>query len=146
MLFRNEVESLNLRVSSYEFPTDGGEPGTDDRNWLVLRAAYTTPEGDEVRDSNSCLLTYELREMTAGLMVLAAGIRSIYESSFTEPYFALSAQAEEGDRFVFDVAFTLPNSMEGPDVAEVEATLTKQELQDLISELEAAAKKFPDRK
>ena len=38
------------------------------------------------------------------------------------------------------------DGMEGPDVAEVEATLTKQELQDLISELEAAAKKFPDRK
>lgn len=146
MLFQNGEESLNIKITAYEFPADGGTPGTDDRNWLVLRAAYTGSDGTEARDSNSCLLTYELRELTAGLKVLAAGIRSSYESDFTEPYLSLSAQAEDGNRFVFDVAFAMPNTMEALDTAEIEATLTKKELMELITELETAAKKFPDRK
>ena len=89
MLFKNEDASLKLEVVCYEFPADGGVPGSDDRNWLVLRATWRD-DGDITKDSNSCLLTYELKEMTAGLKVLNAGIRDAYESGFVEPYFALS--------------------------------------------------------
>lgn len=32
----------------------------------VLRATYVDEDGDITKDSNSCLLTYELQEMTAG--------------------------------------------------------------------------------
>ena len=67
MLFKNEEASLKLDIVNYEFPADGGAPGSDDRNWLVLRATWTQEDGNVVKDSNSCLLTYELREMTAGL-------------------------------------------------------------------------------
>ena len=84
MLFKNEDASLKLEVACYEFPADGGVPGSDDRNWLVLRAAYTE-DGQVIKDSNSCLLTYELREMTAGLKVLNAGIKDLYDSGFVEP-------------------------------------------------------------
>ena len=90
MLSQNEDSSLQLDIVNYELPADGGDPTSDDRNWLVLRATYTE-DGQVIRDSNSCLLTYELREMTAGLKVLNAGIRDLYDSGFVEPYFALSA-------------------------------------------------------
>ena len=38
MLFRNEESSLRLDIVNYEFPPDGGDPTSDDRNWLVLGA------------------------------------------------------------------------------------------------------------
>ena len=54
MLFKNEDVSLKLDVVSYEFPADGGDPTSDDRNWLVLRATWTNEDGEIVKDSNSC--------------------------------------------------------------------------------------------
>ena len=143
MLFKNEDASLKLEVVCYEFPADGGVPGSDDRNWLVLRATYTE-DGQVSKDSNSCLLTYELREMTAGLKVLNAGIRDLYDSGFVEPYFSLSAAAEE-DGFQVDVSFAMPNTMEDLDTAEIEVTMTKAEMEALIDELDGLCRKFPDR-
>ena len=143
MLFKNEDASLKLEVACYEFPADGGVPGSDDRNWLVLRAAYTE-DGQVIKDSNSCLLTYELREMTAGLKVLNAGIKDLYDSGFVEPYFALSAAAED-DGFQVDVSFAMPNTMEDLDAAEIEVHMTKAEMETLIDELDQLCRKFPDR-
>ena len=143
MLFKNEDASLKLEVVCYEFPADGGVPGSDDRNWLVLRATYTE-DGQVIKDSNSCLLTYELREMTAGLKVLNAGIKDLYDSGFVEPYFALSAGAED-DGFLVDVSFAMPNTMEDLDTAEIEVRMPKAEMEALIDELDGLCRKFPDR-
>ena len=144
MLFKNNEASLQLDVYAYEFPPDGGDPTSDDRNWLVLRATWINEDGNVVKDSNSCLLTYELQEMTAGLKVLDAGIRDRYESSFTEPYFTLTAQAE-GEGFLVEVSFYLPNTMDGDDTAEVTAHFSKADMRALLDELDKLCKKFPDR-
>ena len=144
MLFKNEEASLKLDIVNYEFPPDGGDPTSDDRNWLVLRATWTQEDGHVVKDSNSCLLTYELREMTAGLKVLNAGIKSEYASAFVEPYFELAAQAD-GDGFQLEVSFFLPNTMDGDDTAELTCTMTKADMADLIGELDKLCAKFPDR-
>ena len=144
MLFQGEKNSLKLDVFNYELPADGGDPTSDDRNWLILRATYVDEDGDITKDSNSCLLTYELQEMTAGLKVLDAGIRDRYESSFTEPYFTLTAQAE-GEGFLMEVSFYLPNTMDGDDTAEVPAPFSKADMRALLDELDKLCKKFPDR-
>ena len=144
MLFQNEDVSLKLDIVNYEFPPDGGEADSDDRNWLVLRAAWTNEDGEIVIDSNSCLLTYELSEMTAGLKVLNAGIKDAYVSEFAEPYFALSAQAEK-EGFRVAVSFFLPNTMDGDDTAAVSAFMDKAEMTALINELDKLCAKFPDR-
>lgn len=144
MLFQGENNSLKLDVFNYELPADGGDPTSDDRNWLILRATYVDEDGDITKDSNSCLLTYELQEMTAGLKVLDAGIRDRYESSFTEPYFTLTAQAE-GEGFLVEVSFYLPNTMDGDDTAEVTAHFSKEDMRALLDELDKLCKKFPDR-
>ena len=146
MIFKNEDSSLELEIIRYEFSADEGEPGSDDRNWLVLRGTYTGLDGTVIRDTNSCLLTYELREMTAGLKVLNAGIREAYGSSFVEPYFELEARSGENGSFLVDVSFTMPNTMEDIDTAEVECVLTQAEMAALIRELDALCAKFPDRK
>lgn len=144
MLFQGENNSLKLDVFNYELPADGGDPTSDDRNWLILRATYVDEDGDITKDSNSCLLTYELQEMTTGLKVLDAGIRDRYESSFTEPYFTLTAQAE-GEGFLMEVSFYLPNTMDGDDTAEVTAHFSKADMRALLDELDKLCKKFPDR-
>ena len=144
MLFKNEEASLKLDIVNYEFPADGGDPDSDDRNWLVLRATWTQEDGHVVKDSNSCLLTYELREMTAGLKVLNAGIKSEYASAFVEPYFELAAQAD-GEEFQVDVSFFLPNTMDGDDTAELTCTMTKADMTALIDELDKLCAKYPDR-
>lgn len=87
MLFRNEESSLRLDIVNYGFPPDGGDPTSDDRNWLVLRATWNKEDGDVVKDSNSCLLTHELQSMSAGLKVLKAGIRDVYVSDFQENFY-----------------------------------------------------------
>lgn len=143
MLFKNEEASLKLEVVSYEFP-DGGMPGSNDCNWLMMRGTYR--EGDRVIvDSNSCVLTYELKLMSAGLKVVNAGIKDSYESDLAEPYFSL-AVAVDGDGFKADVSFAFPNTMEDIDTAEVECMMTREELRALIDELDRICKKFPDRK
>ena len=144
MLFKNEEASLKLDIVNYEFPPDGGDPTSDDRNWLVLRATWTQEDGNVVKDSNSCLLTYELREMTAGLKVLNAGIKTEYASDFVEPYFELAAQAD-GDDFQVDVSFFLPNTMDGDDTAELTCAMTKADMTALIGELDKLCAKYPDR-
>lgn len=144
MLFKNGDASLELHIVNYEFPAGGGEPGSDDRNWLVLRCTWVNEEGAIVKDSNSCLLTYELRELTAGLKVLNAGIKDSYASDFVDPYFEVAAQAE-GEAFRLDVSFYLPNTMDGDDTAEVETVMTKAEMRALIDELNGLCEKYPDR-
>ena len=144
MLFQNENASLQLDVVNYELPAGAWAPGSDDCNWLVLRCTWHNENGDLIKDSNSCLMTYELQEMTAGLKVLHAGIRSSYESSFLEPYFLLAAAAEE-DGYRVQVSFFLPNTMDGDDTAEVSCHMSSQEMGDLIAELDKLCAKFPDR-
>lgn len=144
MLFKNEEASLKLDIVNYELPADGGDPTSDDRNWLVLRCTWINEDGDIVKDTNSCLLTYELKEMTAGLKVLNAGIKTAYVSGFTEPYFSLSAWAA-GEGFQVEASFFLPNIMDGDDTAEISCAMTRTEMSALIDELDRLCAKFPDR-
>lgn len=143
MLFQDGASSLKLDIMNYEFPA-GGDPGSDDRNWLVLRATWVREDGQVIKDSNSCLLTYELKELTAGLKVLNAGLKTAYESDFTEPYFLLAAQTE-GEGYRVDVSFVMPNTMEDEDTAELTCAMTKADMKALIDELDALCAKFPDR-
>ena len=145
MLFQNDDVSLQLEITNYEFPADGGDPTSDDRNWLVLRCTWKNEDGEIRKDSNSCLLTYELREMTAGLKVLCAGIKDTYASDFVEPYFEVAAQAEGEDAVRVAVSFFLPNTMDGEDTATGRCFMDKDQMKALIDELERLCAKFPDR-
>ena len=146
MLFRNEESSLRLDIVNYEFPPDGGDPTSDDRNWLVLRATWNKEDGDVVKDSNSCLLTHELQSMSAGLKVLKAGIRDVYVSDFQENfYFSVGARALGDGTFEVVVSFYRPNTMDGDDTAEITCTMDQKEMEALIGELDRLCEKFPDR-
>ena len=144
MLFQNEGVSVKLEVLRYEFPADGGDPGSDDRNWLVMRCTYTE-DGLIIKDTNSCLLTYELREMTGGLKVLQGGLKDAYASNFVEPYFELAAERSGEGEYQVSVSFALVNTMEDVDMAEVECVMTDADMKALLAELDVLCEKFPDR-
>ena len=144
MLFQNEDVSVKLEVLRYEFPADGGDPGSDDRNWLVMRCTYTD-DGLIIKDTNSCLLTYELREMTGGLKVLQGGLKDAYASNFVEPYFELAAERSGEGEYQVSVSFSLVNTMEDVDMAEVECVMTDADMKALLAELDVLCEKFPDR-
>ena len=144
MLFRNDEASLQLDIVNYEFPY--ADPGSEDSQWLVLRATWRREDGDVVKDSNSCLQTFELQSMTAGLKVVKAGIRDLYVSDFQEDfYFSLGVRAMEGGTFEAAVSFYLPNTMDGDDTAELTCPMTAEELGALIDELDRLCAKFPER-
>ena len=141
MLFQDKFdsgESLELQIANYE--TDSGE----EKNWLVLRGTWRR-DGDVVKGSCPCLLTYELRELTAGLKVLNAGLKSKYESDFASPFLYVSAVELEGDRFGISATFSFPESMDGDDTAEIAAELDKASMRSLIDELDRLCARFPDR-
>lgn len=145
MLLKNEDASIRLDFVSYEFPEAGYGTDEYDKNWLLLRCAWVDEDGYTHKDSNACLLAQELAGMTAGLKVLAAGIKDRYDSDFISPDLSLSAWAE-GERFRAFLSFYLPNTMDGDDTAELNCALTGPELKAVIEDLDRACARFPERK
>lgn len=139
MYFQDGASSLRLDVVNYELSAD-----SDARNWLVLRCTWVDEEGTIRKDSNSCLTTWELRELSAGLKVLRAGLKESYHSDFTESFFQVDAWPA-GEGFQVDVSFVLPNTMDGDDTAEITCTMDQKEMEALIGELDRLCEKFPDR-
>lgn len=140
MLFKNENESLAVEIAGYELPSGTGE----DADWLVLKGTYTA-DGAITKDRGSYLTAGELRELTAGLKVLAAGIKDEYAGEFQAPYFELTVRRTGEDAFRAGVAFTMLNSPEDWDTAEVALTCDTACLKTWIGELERAEKKCPPR-
>ena len=141
MLFRDRNdpdESLELEIVNYETAPE------EERNWLVLRGTWRR-DGSVIKGSCACLLTYELREMAAGLKVMNAGIKDAYESDFAAPFFSLSAVDLGGDRFGVAVSFLFLDTMDGDDTAELACELDKPSMRALIDELDRLAVRFPDR-
>lgn len=140
--FENDQASLELTVGNYEL-SDPFQAESDERNWLNIRATYR--EDDLlVKDSNCCLLTYELKDIAVGLKVLSAGLKNRYDSDFSEPFFLLQAW-KDGDGFSMDVSFALPNTMDEVDVAELRVSMTLEQLKAFIAQVEKEYERFPER-
>ncbi|MEG2221194.1 MAG: hypothetical protein RRY95_00535 [Oscillospiraceae bacterium] len=141
MVFQSTDERLEIKLLAYEFP----DAPDADADWLILQGRYTQSDGTVYKDSNSCLTATELQECNAGLKILAAGIATVYESDFQEPYFELTAQRQAEDLFQVTVAFTMFHIAADWDTAELEFTATTAQLKEWIAELDEGQKRFPPR-
>ena len=75
------------------------------------------------------------RIVDGDLTTIMAGLADVYKRQ---------AQAE-GEGFLMEVSFYLPNTMDGDDTAEVTAHFSKADMRALLDELDKLCKKFPDR-
>ena len=78
-------------------------------------------------------------------VLMNAGIRDSYASSFVEPYFELPAERIGEGEYQVAVSFALVNTMEDVDMAEVECVMTDADMKALLAELDVLCEKFPDR-
>ena len=95
---------LELDILGYEFPDAEGD--WFDANWLNVGIRYE--DGSlSFRQIDSCLLAFELEELTETLDAILEGRETGTATDFTEPYLALSVtRMGEGydvqARFVYD--------------------------------------------
>ncbi len=95
---------LELDILGYEFPEAEGD--YFDANWLNVGIRYD--DGSlSFRQVDSCLLAFELEELTETLDAILEGRESGMITDFTEPYLALAVTRTEETyavqaRFVYD--------------------------------------------
>ena len=104
--FNENNKRLKLSILGYEFP--GGKGDMYDVNWLVVGVAYD--DGSlSFRQKDSCLLSYELEELTEALDGIVEGRETGTIQTFMEPYlsFAVTGVGElyaVQIRFVYDTS------------------------------------------
>lgn len=137
MKIANDEKRMEIIIDSYEFPYH--ETNHDaDNNWLNVKVICE----DEVlveEGIDSCLSTQELVDMRNGLSKALLDVP--YESDFMEPSLYIKALPHE-DVVDMMISFHLPNRY----VFAVFTTISKQELDAMVSELSSLCKAFPIRK
>ncbi len=104
VLFTENTKRLELDILGYEFPDGRGD--IYDVNWLNVGVAYDDGRLS-FRQTDPCLLAFELEELTESLDAILEGRESGTSTDFTEPYLSF-AVTRAGElyavqlRFVYD--------------------------------------------
>ncbi len=106
LLTSSDGASVELRPTRYQFPAPPSEPGDWDANWLEIHGRVRTVAGESWEFYDSCLTTWEARELRDWLRAAAEGRVPVTEAptedsdgllTFTEPNLGFSlAGAEDG--------------------------------------------------
>ncbi|MBR4692867.1 MAG: hypothetical protein IKP17_08920 [Oscillospiraceae bacterium] len=131
---------LELDILGYEFPEGGSD--LYDVNWLVVGVAYD--DGSlSFRQEDSCLLAYELRELTEALDGIVEGRETGLIRTFMEPYLSI-AVTRVGEVYALQVRFVYDTA--GPwKAVGVCRGLDRRELAELNERLKAMYARFPRR-
>ncbi len=128
---------FELHIDSYEFPYD--ENGAnEDNNWLNVAVEWE----DEVLVENAvspCLLTSELEDLIRGLGKVL--LNECYQSAFLEPDLEVSAMPVQEQ-----VQLAISYAKKGRSRFYMDALISKQELDEIISDLHEMSMRFPQRK
>ena len=131
---------LELDILGYEFPEGGSD--LYDVNWLVVGVAYD--DGSlSFREADSCLLAYELRELTEALDGIVEGRETGLIRTFTEPYLSF-AVTRVGEVYALQVRFVYDTS-EGWKAVGVCQGMDRRALAELNAELKSMYARFPRR-
>ena len=131
---------LELDVLCYEFPDAEGD--YFDANWLNVGVVYD--DGSlSFRQVDSCLLTFELEELTETLDAILEGRESGTITDFTEPYLALSV-TRTAETYAVQLRFVYDTEGKWKTVYVCEA-LDRRALAEMNAELKAMYARFPRR-
>ena len=131
---------LELDVLGYEFPDAEGDHF--DANWLEVGVVYDDGQLS-FRQVDSCLLTFELAELTEAVDAILAGRESGTITDFMEPYLTLAVTAV-GETFAVQLRFVYDTEGQWKTVCVCDA-LDRRELTELNTELKAMYARFPKR-
>ena len=133
-------KSLELDVLGYEFPD--AEDDYFDANWLNVGIRYD--DGSlSFRQIDSCLLAFELEELTETLDAILEGRETGTATDFTEPYLAL-AVTRTGEGFDVQARFVYDTGSPWKEVC-VRQAMARRELAGMNQSLKEMAACFPKR-
>ena len=131
---------LELDVLGYEFPDAEGD--YYDANWLNLGIRYD--DGSlSFRQVDSCLLAFELEELTGTLDAILEGRESGTITDFTEPYLTL-AVTRVGETCALQVRFVYDTDGPWKEVCVCQG-MDRRELQKMNDALKEMYQRFPRR-
>ena len=131
---------LELDILGYEFPDAEGD--YFDANWLNVGVVYD--DGSlSFRQVDSCLLSFELEELTGTLDAILEGRETGTITDFTEPYLTLSV-TRTGERFDMQVRFVYDTGSPWKEVSVCQG-MDRRELAELNDGLKEMYARFPRR-
>ena len=131
---------LELDVLGYEFPDAEGD--YFDANWLNVGVHYD--DGSlSFRQVDSCLLAFELEELTETLDAILEGRETGTMTDFTEPYLTLSV-TRTGDTYAVQLRFVYDTGSPWKEVS-VRQAMDPRELVEMNAGLKAMYARFPRR-
>lgn len=140
IVFTENDKRLELSILGYEFPD--AEDDYFDANWLNVGIHYD--DGSlSFRQVDSCLLSFELAELTASLDAILEGRESGTITDFTEPYLTL-AVTRAGELFAVQVRFVYDTDGPWKEVC-VCRGLDRRELKEMNDALKEMYARFPRR-
>ncbi len=133
-------KSLELDVLGYEFPDAEGD--WFDANWLNVGVHYD--DGSlSFRQVDSCLLAFELAELTETVDAILEGRESGTITDFTEPYLDF-AVTRVGETYAVQARFVYDTGSPWKEVCVCQG-MDRRELADLNAELKKMYARFPRR-
>ena len=140
VIFTENGKRLELDILGYEFPDGKGD--MYDVNWLDVGVAYD--DGSlSFRQKDSCLLSYELEELTEALDGIVEGRETGMIRTFMEPYLSF-AVTRVGEVYAVQVRFVYDTS-DGWKTVGVCQGMDRRELAEMNAELKAMSARFPRR-
>ena len=131
---------LELDILGYEFPD--AEDDYFDANWLNVGIHYD--DGSlSFRQVDSCLLSFELKELTETLDAILEGRETGTATDFMEPYLTLSV-TRKGEGYDVQSRFVYDTGSPWKEVC-VCQEMDSRELADLNTELKKMYARFPRR-
>lgn len=140
VIFTENIKRLELEILGYEFPDGRGD--MYDVNWLDVGFVYD--DGSlSFRQKDSCLLAYELEELTEALDGIVEGRETGTIQTFMEPYLSF-AVTRVGEVYAVQVRFVYDT--DGPwKTVGVCQGMDRRELAEMNAELKAMFARFPRR-
>ena len=139
---------IEFKPISYEFPElSKTHKHYDhfDSNWLKIEFSYKDSENIERKEINACVLTFEMADFICDLKLLDHGELNIAELDTIEPYLKIKV-TRVIDEYTVTVNFQgfIDESNNFEHIC-VKKTLTSDEINKFIRQLETEYKPFPER-
>ena len=147
MKLQDGNKTIELSVLGYQFPDEPpSKPNVPnhDANWLTIQVTYRE-DGREESYQDSCLLTWELSQLTNAMAAAIDGRITSYISDILEPYLKF-ALAKAEDRFTVQMQYSdCDPKGENWKVLSVTQLVSREQLSVFCEELKKVLSIYPAR-